>query len=222
MTQRTGAGRIPATARCSTAGCGGKIIGWGLCARCYQIWRYTGDPLVALPPPWLLRFMAKVDRGGPGECWPWLGAINLETGYGLFNQNGTTRLVHQVAYEIGYGKIPEGLEPDHTCRNRPCVNWFHLEAVTHRENVLRSYSPSAIAAASDECPNGHRYTPETTLDVDGQRRCAICWAAKQERRNTTKRLARMRVRLEEVVDSDGGGRQDANAHANNEQALATA
>jgi HNH endonuclease len=170
--------------------------------------------------------MAKVDRGDDDECWPWLGAVNEETGYGIFNQNGTTRAAHQIAYEIGHGPIPDGLEPDHGCRNRPCVNWWHLEAVTHQENVLRSYSPSALAARSEECPNRHRYTAETTLLIGGQRRCAICLAAKQQRRNLTKRQARMRRKLEGVMISHGGGdtlsgrRQDANAPAFNESALA--
>lgn len=174
---------------CSTADCGGKVIGWGLCVPCFQRWRFSGDAAVEMPA-WQTRFMCKVDRCGDDECWPWLGAINRETGYGYFNQNGTIRLAHQVAYEIGHGKIPPGLEPDHTCRNRPCVNWHHLEAVTHRENVLRSTSPSALAAQSDECPNGHKYTPDTTFYIGLQRRCDLCWTAKMERRNQTKREAR--------------------------------
>jgi hypothetical protein len=37
-----------------------------------------------------------------------------------------------------YGEIPEGLTIDHMCERPACVNPKHLQAVTHRQNVLRS------------------------------------------------------------------------------------
>lgn len=179
--------------RCRADGCNEKIVGWRLCVRHYQNWRFTGDPLTAPPPEtWLTRFMAKIDRRSDDDCWPWLGALNSDTGYGYFNQDGKTRLAHQVAYEIAYGEIPAGMEPDHRCSNRPCVNWHHLEAVTHRENVLRSKGISAMYAHREHCPNDHPYTPDSTIWTEAGRRCAICLAAKMDRRNRTKREARMR------------------------------
>lgn len=44
---------------------------------------------------------------------------------------------HRLSYELFVGPIPDGYELDHLCRNRGCVNPAHLEAVTHRVNVLR-------------------------------------------------------------------------------------
>ena len=176
---------------CAVDGCGRTPIGWDFCARHYRNWRFTRDPLTP-PIPWQARFMTKIGHLDGSDCWMWLGALNPETGYGYFNQEGTIRLAHQVAYELGHGPMPAGLEPDHTCVNRPCVNWDHLEAVTHRENVLRSNSPAALQARSEVCPNDHHYTPANTLIIDGNRRCAICLYAKQERRNRTKREARAR------------------------------
>lgn len=176
-------------ARCAVEECTNPVVGWGYCAPHFANWRHTGDP-IAEPEPWLPRFMMKVGRRSDDDCWPWLGAINKISGYGYFNQNGRTRLAHQVAYEVGNGSLPEGLEPDHTCRNRPCVNWHHLEAITHRENVLRSNGASAQYARREKCPNDHPYTPETTLWTDGGRRCAICASGKKQRRNQTKREAR--------------------------------
>lgn len=64
-------------------------------------------------------FWAKVDRrGGVDACWPWLGAIHVVTGYGQVRYQSRFRKAHQVAFEITNGPMPEGLEPDHTCRNR--------------------------------------------------------------------------------------------------------
>jgi hypothetical protein len=37
-----------------------------------------------------------------------------------------------------FGPIPDGLQLDHLCRVRCCVNPNHLEPVTAKENTLRS------------------------------------------------------------------------------------
>jgi HNH endonuclease len=61
--------------------------------------------------------------------------------------------------------IPEGFEFHHRCRNKGCVNPFHLEVVTvlsHR-NYHRSEIPMAAAnKAKTHCPRGHEYTAENT------------------------------------------------------------
>lgn len=46
-------------------------------------------------------------------------------------------VAHRVAYEYFLGPIPPGMEVDHLCRTRLCVNPMHLEVVGHRENVAR-------------------------------------------------------------------------------------
>ena len=67
-------------------------------------------------------------------CWVWQRAKS-KLGYGRFGTNGG--LAHRIYYERENGKIPDGLELDHLCRNHSCVNPSHLEAVTHRENHRR-------------------------------------------------------------------------------------
>lgn len=134
-------------------------------------------------------FWKRVDRsGGPEACWPWLGS--RWKGYGKAKRLGE-RYAHRVAYQLEVGPIPVGLQLDHLCRNRACVNPAHLEPVTARENSLRGAGSQAINARKTRCGRGHPFTPENTLHTgpDGRHRgCRAChrvvsrvWAARHRR-----------------------------------------
>lgn len=72
-------------------------------------------------------------------CLLWLAQIDRD-GYGRVWLDGKKRGAHVVAYELAKGPIPEGLQPDHKCRVRCCVNADHMEAVTPKVNTNRGIS----------------------------------------------------------------------------------
>ena len=121
------------------------------------------------------RFWTKVQK--TDDCWLWLASKDRD-GYGLFTINGKRRGAHAVAYELTLGEVPIGLELDHTCRNRKCVNPSHLEPVTHKVNVLRGCSPGSVNAAKTHCMNGHEFNKTNTqITPRGSRFCRACNSA---------------------------------------------
>lgn len=112
----------------------------------------------------------------------WLITANESTGYHRVKHDGNRMMTHRAVYELLAGPIPEGLQLDHLCRNRNCINPDHLEPVTIAQNLLRSNLTIASQNKSKtHCKNGHEFTeqniyrPSKRLD---RRYCRTCQGMK--------------------------------------------
>lgn len=122
------------------------------------------------------------DAGYETPCWMWDGAF-AGSGYGQDFYKGKKWRAHRSTYERLVGPIPAGMDLDHLCRNRRCVNPDHLEPVTRRENLLRGETRTARNAAVTHCPQGHPYTEANTyVRASGARVCKKCNAERNNRR----------------------------------------
>jgi hypothetical protein len=107
----------------------------------------------------------------------WTASLTRD-GYGSFGMDGKTRRAHKLSYEHFIGKVPDGLELDHLCRTRNCVNPEHLEPVSHKKNMERSKGFGTFGSYNrnkTHCKNGHELSGDNVYAHKGVRRqCRIC------------------------------------------------
>ena len=133
------------------------------------------------------KFVRKDDDG----CWRWTSAVSPR--YGVFWVGGSKRSMyaHRYAYELLVGPIPEGLQIDHLCENRLCVNPAHLEPTDGRTNTLRaSHAPAAINAAKTHCAKGHPFDGDNLVMRGSRRRCRTCERTRARLNARTRRAQR--------------------------------
>lgn len=137
------------------------------------------------------RVFAKIDFSG--DCWQWTGIVTPE-GYGTISRGSNRGGIgaHRAVWELLVSPIPPGLQYDHLCFNRGCVNPDHGEVVTAAENILRSHNMAARHARRKRCPGcGGPFDSIYTHPVTGQRSrvCLTCQRANALRRSRAKRAA---------------------------------
>jgi hypothetical protein len=157
---------------CTVAGCTNPRHAKQMCKAHYLRVRRTGSTeRITLESRFFGHLLGEDENG----CWLW-DKPNPD-GYGQFQG-----MAHRWSFEFFIGSIPEGLQLDHLCRNRRCVNPWHLEPVSVQENLLRGETLAAENAAKTSCDHGHPFdSANTYITPDGRRQCRQCRAAAKKK-----------------------------------------
>ena len=129
------------------------------------------------------RLLAKVDASN-SDCWNWTASTTTR-GYPQFRLDGKVVKAYRTMYEYFVGPIPDGLDVNHICGNRLCMNYRHMELVSRTETLLRAGVPDMTHkryAAQTHCKRGHEYTEANTQwqKIKGVwcRNCKTCRAVR--------------------------------------------
>lgn len=120
-----------------------------------------------------------------GTCWHWQGPL-WANGYGKTSVKiHGTRLAHRAFYAEHVGPIPSGMDLDHLCRNRWCVNPEHLDPVSRAVNLDRGLD------ARTTCRSGLHDLTLPEAFIPGTKQCVECWRIRY--RKASKRYRAKRV-----------------------------
>lgn len=142
-----------------------------------------------LPNEYLGELLTRIEdsyRVTKGGCWEWTKG-RFTYGYGKISVKHKAWGAHRVHYQLVKGEIPEGLVLDHLCKNPPCINPDHLEAVTQWENNRRGDGISSRNLVKTHCVNGHEFIESNTIvgkNRRGCRQCNLAYLRKRDRERT--------------------------------------
>lgn len=175
---------------CAAEGCERRAEKRGWCTKHHARWlRHgtTADPIIVTVEE---RFWSKVEK--TETCWLWKASLNRKGYAQFFPQPGKLVEGHRWAWISANGSVPDGLELDHLCKVKHCVNPVHLEAVTHAENMRRWLS------LITHCPQGHPYDEVNTYVTKANvRHCRQCH--RDQSREYGRKLRRLAVQQREAT-----------------------
>lgn len=106
------------------------------------------------PQEFLDKFWARVTMLGSNECWPWVGAVDKRSGYGLLpgvkpNGRKLNYFTHRLAYAFNKGPVPPGLIVLHSCDNPICCNPAHLSVGNDLQNSREAFERGRIRLGAE-------------------------------------------------------------------------
>lgn len=122
----------------------------------------------------LINFLRHVEADNFFGCWTWTGALGGERNYGTFawhcDKVKYQCSAHRFSYQYYHDEAaPQGMQVDHLCENKLCVNPMHLELVTPQVNSQRRSAKITV------CKQGHDLTGDNIYwTSDGHRECREC------------------------------------------------
>lgn len=132
-----------------------------------------------------------------GPCYEW--TRGKSNGYGRVGlSNGSRIYIHRYVWELANGKIPDGMEIDHRCRNRACCNVDHLRIVTHKVNSTENVVGAIwqLRKAKTHCKRGHPFDEENTYATkNGGRHCRACARQRNRKLKNEKRKTILKENL---------------------------
>lgn len=157
-------------------------------------------PVLSFPPEYREKAAARLEKNsepGPNGCVVWTKTPN-RGGYGKFVIPGSVfgkvrqTGAHRAAWLASVGDIPEGLQIDHLCYNRVCINVEHMELVTQQENLARrrEIGRPPIDPKGHSCGKHGQAEGSVNTDRRGYRywRCLICKRASANRRYAERKV----------------------------------
>jgi hypothetical protein len=106
-------------------------------------------------------------------CLRWTGPKN-NIGYGLFGyslmnvprgiRKGNMMSAHRAAWMIQYDQtIPPGINVNHTCHQRDCVNWAHLWLGTQQEKIDQMHDDGMFEARNRRLLGPYRHKQQNRV-----------------------------------------------------------
>lgn len=142
--------------------------------------------------------LARCDKRGPDECWPWTGGAIGNHGYGTIRFRGVDTTAPRAVMLAIHGSIQKGMIVCHKCDNPPCCNPAHLFLGTYKDNaqdMLQKGRGNHVGGSKLKyCRAGLHLLDETQYIVPstGSRLCRICM---RDRQNAWRRAKHRTTRL---------------------------
>ena len=147
----------------------------------------------------LTRLQSNVEADANG-CWLWTAGLNMGYGRCHVRERGqrVKKYAHRLMFELLKAPIPPGLQIDHVCRVRRCVNPAHLRVVTQRDNIFAPGSLCQSKALSERthCFRGHLLNEYRIANGYRFRRCRRCHAIEERERSRAR--TKLGVHVEEA------------------------